>query len=68
VELNGSVQGLSGKCVNVRFTVAGTVVTTSRDTKFKGGSCADLENGDKVEVKGLKQADGSVAADEVRRR
>jgi hypothetical protein len=68
VELNGSVEGLSGRCVNVRFTVAGTVVTTSRDTKFKGGSCADLENGDKVEVKGRKQADGSVAADDVRRR
>ena len=68
VELKGSVEGLSGRCLNVRFTVAGTVVTTSRDTRFKGGSCADLENGDRVDVKGQKQPDGSVAADEVRRR
>jgi hypothetical protein len=55
-------------CLTVRFTVDGTVVTTSRDTKFKGGSCGDLENGDKVEVKGRKQIDGSVNAAEVRRR
>jgi hypothetical protein len=66
VELSGSISGLSGRCDNLRFTVAKTVVTTNRDTRFRGGSCERLDNGDKVEVTGLRQADGSVAASEVR--
>jgi Domain of unknown function (DUF5666)/Viral BACON domain/Putative binding domain, N-terminal len=68
VELSGSVSGLSGKCDNLRFTVAKTVVTTNRDTEFRGGSCERLDNGDKVDVTGLRQADGSVAASDVRQR
>ena len=66
VQLTGSISGLSGRCDNLRFTVSKTVVTTNGDTKFKGGSCAHLKNGDKVDVTGRRQVDGSVAATEVR--
>jgi hypothetical protein len=58
---------LSGRCPTLRFTVENTVVTTDDDTKFRGGKCGDLENGDEVEIRGIRLSDGSVAASEVRR-
>ena len=62
----GRLSGLESD--NLRFTVAKTLVTTNLNTEFKGGSCSHLDNGDKVDVTGLRQADGSVAASEVRQR
>ncbi len=47
------------------FTVDGRTVTTNILTEFKHGSCADVQNGTEVEVKGLRQPDGSVLASEV---
>ena len=52
----------------MRFTLPGSVVTTNKDTRFRRGSCDDLESGDRVDVKGRRQADGSVVAKEVERR
>ena len=49
----------------MRFTLPGSLVTTNKDTKFRRGSCDDLESGDRVDVKGRRQADGSVLAKEV---
>jgi hypothetical protein len=43
----------------------GNSVTTNRDTSFKRGSCSDLENGDRVKVKGRRQILGTVVAREV---
>jgi hypothetical protein len=43
----------------------GVVFTTSDETKFRRGSCRDLENRERVRVKGRRQADGSVSATEV---
>jgi hypothetical protein len=68
VELSGRIQTLSGACPNMRITLPGSVITTNKDTKFRRGSCDDLESGDRVDVKGRRQADGSVLAKEVERR
>ena len=51
----------------MRFTLSGALVTTNQDTKFRRGSCDDLETGTRVDVKGRRQADGSVLAREVER-
>jgi hypothetical protein len=45
--------------------VDGTLVTTDAQTKFKRGSCDNLENTDRVDVKGRRQTGGSVLATEV---
>lgn len=67
-EIQGSVGGLKGTCPAVQFGVNGFNVTTSASTVFEGGACSSLKSGDKVTVKGLKQADGSVAATTVKKR
>ena len=66
-EIEGSVGGLKGTCPSVQFGVNGFAVTTSGSTVFDGGACSSLKSGDKVTVKGLKQADGSVAATSVKK-
>jgi hypothetical protein len=65
VELSGRVAGLSGTCPSIRFTLGGTVVTTDGETRFRKGNCRDVRNNERVEVKGRRQADGSVRATEV---
>jgi hypothetical protein len=66
-EISGSVGGLKGTCPVTSFGVNGFSVTTSATTLFEGGTCSSLKSGDKVTVKGLKQADGSVAATSVKK-
>lgn len=66
-EIEGSVGGLRGVCPVVSFSVNGFSVTTNASTTFEGGTCSSLKSGDKVTVKGVKQADGSVAATRVRK-
>lgn len=64
VELNGTIAGLSSTslCPAISFTVSSTTVTTNASTEFKGASCSQLANGQRVEVKGTKQSNGSVLA------
>jgi hypothetical protein len=62
---DGVVSGLSGACPAVTFTDRGIKVTTTSATVFRGRSCAGLANGLTVEVDGVKQADGSIAASSV---
>ena len=64
-EVKGAASGLSGTCPNLTFTVQGTKVTTTTNTKFDGITCARVQNGTIVEVKGPRQADGTVAATRV---
>jgi hypothetical protein len=64
-EIEGSVGGLKGTCPAVQFGVNGFSVATSASTTFEGGACSALKSGDKVTVKGTRQADGSVAATRV---
>jgi len=66
-EIEGSLGGLKGTCPSVQFGVNGFAVTTSPPTTFEGAACSALKSGDKVTVKGLKQADGSVAATSVKK-
>ena len=58
----GVVSALSGTCPTLTFTVQSTKVTTSGATAFKDTTCAALANGMRVEVKGDRQADGSIVA------
>ena len=62
VELNGSIANIGGSCPNVTLSVSGTSIITSPATQFKNGSCASLRSGLKIEVKGTRQANGSVLA------
>jgi len=65
-EIEGSLGGLQGSCPAVRFGVNGFSITTSASTTFEDGTCSSLKNGTKVNVKGTKQADGTVAATRVK--
>ena len=64
-EIEGSLGGLKGTCPSVQFGVNGFSVATSATTTFEGGACSSLKSGDKVTVKGTRQADGLVAATKV---
>jgi hypothetical protein len=64
-ELKGVVSGLSGTCPTLSFTVLGSAARTNGATFFKDGSCAQIQNGTAVEVKGERQADGSLLAVQV---
>jgi hypothetical protein len=65
VELEGRVESLAGTCPAVTFRVRGVTVFTTEDTRFSDGRCQDLRNGESVDVKGRRQADGRVYALEV---
>jgi hypothetical protein len=46
--------------------VSGDRVLTNRDTEYKKKlSCADLGNGMRVKVKGLRRADGAIVAQKI---
>ena len=67
--IKGSMGGLKGTCPNLSFGVNGySIVTTSATGFVPTTACADLKSGTKVEVEGLRQADGSVTATKVTRK
>ncbi len=73
VELSGVVAGLTGGCPMLTFSVrssttstTGTTVATDGSTFFKEGRCSDLQNGDRVELKGQRRADSSILASQVK--
>jgi hypothetical protein len=65
-EIEGSVGGLKGTCPAVTFGVNGFNVATTASTTFTP-ACSALKSGNKVKVKGITQADGSVRATSVTR-
>ena len=66
VELTGEVSALgTGACPAITFTVRSTKVTTTSATRFKDIACAAVQNGVEVEVRGIRQSDGSVVATRV---
>ncbi len=67
-ELEGSLGGLTGTCPAISFSVNGFRIVASASTEFKDVSCSALESGDKVEVKGTRQANGSVNATRIERK
>jgi hypothetical protein len=59
----GKVSELSGTCAaGLTFKVKSTVVTTGSTTTFPGTTCAAIVDGERVEVEGTRQANGSIAA------
>jgi hypothetical protein len=64
-EVKGAVAGLTGTCPSLTFTVGGTKVATTANTRFDGITCARVQNGTIVEVEGQRQADGTIAAAKV---
>lgn len=68
VELNGAIGGLGGACPSITFTLSGSTVATSSNTRFDDGACSTLKNGDRVEVKGVRQSPTVVAASRVQKK
>ena len=64
-EAEGIIGGLTGACPAVTFMLGTTKVSTDATTMSSDGTCKQLANGKKVEVKGSKQPDGSVKASNV---
>ena len=64
-QLNGAIAGKAGTCPALTFAIGGTSVVTNASTQFKDVSCSALANGLSVEVKGTRQAGGSVLATSV---
>lgn len=57
-----------GSCPTLRFfiveqgTGAALVILTSASTQFLNGSCANIAGALQVQVQGIRQSDGSIAA------
>src|SRR5262249_50193169 len=68
-EVKGVLSLLAGSCTahNLSFRVGATTVRTNASTRFEDTTCAALKAGDRVEVKGVKQADASILATRVER-
>jgi hypothetical protein len=64
VDFKGTLSGLSATtaCPVVTFTVQSTKIATSTTTVFDRVTCLTLKEAMRVEVRGTKLADGSVAA------
>lgn len=63
-DLSGQIDNLRGHCPSVQFTLQNghvTVQTTSA-TQYTGGTCNDLDEDTKVEVKGVEQGTTLTAA------
>lgn len=65
-EVSGAVSGLGGACPAIGFTIGSTRVTTSAATRFDL-ACATIANSARIEVKGTRAADGSIAATRIKR-
>lgn len=65
-EATGLVSALGGTCPSITFTLNATRLSTSASTRFVL-ACSSVANGVRVEVKGTRRADGSVAVTRVKR-
>ena len=66
VELKGTLGAITSTCPAISSTVGATKFSTSSSTRFDV-SCSSLKSGDKVEVKGTRLANGTVAASRVKK-
>jgi hypothetical protein len=60
-EMTGGISGLSGACPARTFRLGSTIVTTASTTTFLRGTCLDLANGGRVEVRGIPAGGGLTA-------
>jgi hypothetical protein len=58
----GPIEGVSGSCPSITFTIHGQVVRTDGNTTFANGSCSSVETGGQAGVVGTAEADGSLVA------
>ena len=58
----GTLGPVSGTCPVIASSVGSTKFTTSASTRFDGAGCVAFKAGDRVEVKGARKTDGSIAA------
>ena len=65
-EVSGAVSGLAGVCPAIHFAIGSTRVTTSSATRFEL-ACSTIASATRVEVKGTRVADGSIAATHIKR-
>jgi hypothetical protein len=65
IEVKGVIAGLSGACPDLTFTVNGFQAVTNASTRFEDAPCSGVQTGTKVEVKGTRQANGSILAQKV---
>jgi Domain of unknown function (DUF5666) len=66
VRVEGRVSSVSGSCPSLSMTVSGERVETSGSTDFRGGSCRNIRQGRRVEVRGERTGSGPIQAREVR--
>jgi len=66
VEVEGSLGAIARAWPAIASSVSGTAFTTSAATLFDGTACTALKSGSKVQVKGSRQADGSLLAARVK--
>jgi hypothetical protein len=60
--IDGSMGGLKGSCPSLTFKVNGYSIASNGSTAFPNAACSSFKNGDKVRVRGIRQADESVNA------
>jgi hypothetical protein len=66
VEVKGTLSGRGGTCPAITFSVRSRTVVTNAGTEFRKTACVALADGDRVKVKGTRQANGSVLASRVK--
>ena len=64
VELTGTIAGKTGTCPTLTFSIGTTTFRTNAQTLFRE-ACNALVNGNRVEVKGTREANGTVLASRV---
>jgi hypothetical protein len=67
-DAEGTLGAVSGTCPVITSSVGATKFATTASTRFDGAACTAFKSGDKVEVKGTKKADGSIAATRVEKK
>lgn len=63
--VEGTVTDVQGSCPNLRFKLGETQVMTKEQTKYEDGSCKDIQNNKKIEVKGQRDQKGMLTAAEI---
>ena len=63
--IEGTVSALTGACPVISFTARSTSVTTTSATRFDEG-CSAVRDGRRVEVRGVRQTNGSIVATRVK--
>lgn len=62
VEVKGIVQNRTGSCPTISFVIGRTTIVTNAATVFDDDPCSRIANGDRLEVHGTRQSNGSVLA------